>query len=467
MKQLLLISAIALAATTLPAQERVPVANVTGKTVMRPKDGQMNVGMNLDLSDIKVKSNRAVLISPYIINGQDSLALPEVVIYGRQQYLYYIRNGRPLTNMEESTVFRKKEMPESLAYSAQADMRPWMDGARLKVWYCLFGCCGDLIDDEPRTLGQWERFVPQIVFSRPPVDTVKVRELADTAYVDFIVDKTYIAPEYHNNVQELGRIRASIDSVRSDKDVTIRKFFIKGYASPESPYSHNTDLAKGRTEAIRQYVQNLYHFDPAVMFTEYEPENWEGLRRDVERGNLTHREEILALIDSDEEPDRKEWLIKSRYPEDYRFLLQTVYPFLRRTDYRIEYTVRSYTDLAEILRVMKTRPQNLSLNELFIAAQSFPDDSDEAYEAYELAARMYPHSTDANLNAANAAMARGDYRRAEQYLREAGDSQTAEYARGVCCFLQEDYTKALEHFRNAGDMPEAEKAIEEINKTIL
>ena len=58
---------------------------------------------------------------------------------------------------------------------------------------------------------------------------------------------------------------------------------------------------------------------------------------------LEHRTEIIALIDGDLEPDAREWKIKNTYPEEYRFLLQNCYPALRHTDYRIAYTIRSYT----------------------------------------------------------------------------------------------------------------------------
>lgn len=148
------------------------------------------------------------------------------------------------------------------------------------------------------------------------------------------------------------------------RDVSIVSVLLKGYASPESPYAHNRDLAKGRTEALKRHILRLYDFADSLIITEHEPEDWAGLRRYVENSNISHRVEILGLIDSDMEPDAKEARIRHAYPEEYRFLLQHCYPALRHTDYLINYTIRSYTDVDEIRRMLRTSPGKLSLNEI-------------------------------------------------------------------------------------------------------
>ena len=42
--------------------------------------------------------------------------------------------------------------------------------------------------------------------------------------------------------------------------------------------------------------------------------------------NIDNKEAILALIDSDMQPDAKEAKIKRTYPKEYRFMLQEYYP---------------------------------------------------------------------------------------------------------------------------------------------
>ncbi len=405
----------------------------------------LDVEMLMDLAGLKVGGNRAVLLTPRLVNGNDSVDLPSVGIYGRRRYYYYVRNGGSLLSGDGETSFRASAMPDSLEYDRTLPYEEWMDGASLALVRSDFGCCDKLLARQEGLLGRHTEavaFFPELVYAMPKAEAVKSRSLEGSAYIDFPVDQTVIYPDYRRNAAELGRIRATIDSVNGDGDVTITQVWLKGHASPESPYAHNRDLAMGRTAALKQYIRGLYDFDDGIIATAYEPEDWAGLRRYVERSNLEHKAEILALIDSDREPDNKEWKIKSTYPDEYRFLLADCYPALRHTDYRVAYNVRRYSDADEIERIMRSRPQNLSLNEFYLAAQKYEPGSDGFTEVYETAVRMYPADETANLNAANAAMRRGDNARAERYLAKAGDSPEAVYARAALAIRTGDLATA-------------------------
>ena len=83
---------------------------------------------------------------------------------------------------------------------------------------------------------------------------------------------------------------------------------------------------------------------------------------------------------------------------------------------------------------------------------------------FDVAVRMFPSDAIANLNAANAAMGIGNYQAAERYLSKAGDSEQAEYARGVLNALKKNYTAARTHFGNASSIPQAKAALDSINQ---
>lgn len=454
---------------SLQAQEidGVSVRNVT----MGRNGAYMAVDMDVDLSALEVDGNRAVLLTPRIANGADTLSLASIGIYGRRRYLYYIRNGAGMLSGEGEMTYRASLKPDDLAYRTIVPYAEWMNGASLLLDRKDYGCCHTLLAEQHGRLGGYAEpavYVPEIVFVRPAAEAVKSRSLSGSAFIDFPVNKTVIYPEYRRNTVELGKIDATIDSVRLDADVTITGVWLKGYASPESPYSHNRDLAIGRTEALKNHIQQLYRFAEGVISTDYEPEDWAGLRRYVEVSNLTHREEILALIASDMEPDAKEAKIRRTYPEEYRFLLQNCYPALRHTDYRIDYTIRSFSDVEEIRRLIRTQPQKLSLNEFFLAARSCDPGSEEFASIFETAAHMYPDDPTANLNAANAALGRGDLKRAEGYLSKSGSSPEAVYARGVLAVLNGDRESARRLFDQAAraGIAEAERALRQLDATM-
>lgn len=423
------------------------------------RDGRyLSVDMALGLDSLEVGSNRAVLLTPRLINGADSLELPSVGIYGRTRYYHYDRNrdrNRAMLAGPDELVWKASDRPDSVAYSRIIPWQEWMNGASLSLTRTEWGCCRKLLATETATLGGYaerREFFPTLVYAQPRVEAVKARALQGSAFIDFPVDRTEIHPDYRRNAVELGKIRATIDSVRADSDITITGVSLKGFASPESPYQHNRELAIGRTDALKAYIQKLYNFTPGVISTDFEAEDWDGLRLFVEQSAIDNRQEILDIIDSDREPDNKEWKIKSTYPEQYRYLLENCYPALRHTDYRISYTIRGYGDLDEIERVLHSQPQKLSLNEFYLLGRSYDPDSEEFAYIFETAARMYPADPTANLNAANAAMRRGDNTSAARFLAKAGDSPEAVYARAALAIRTGDIDAARTLLRQARDL---------------
>lgn len=413
----------------------------------------LTVTMDIDLSELDVNSNRAVLLTPRLANGTDSIDLPSVGIYGRRRYYYYIRNGISTISGETEKSFKASDKPGQLEYDNHIPYENWMDGATLKFHRSDWGCCQEILAEYEGLLGRHrEVFFPELVFVQPKVEVLKSRSLSGSAYIDFPVNRTVIYPDYRRNTVELGKIQATIDSVRSDKDVTITSVWLKGFASPESPYKHNTDLAIGRTAALKKHIGQLYHFADSVIRTDYEPEDWAGLRRYVEQSDMTHCSEILAMIDSDMEPDAKEAKIKRTYPDEYRFMLKKFYPALRHTDYRIDYTIRKFSDVEEIKRIMEERPQKLSLNEFYLVAGKYEPGTDEFTDVFETAVRMFPNDEVANLNAANAAIRRDDFAAARRYLDKAGDSAEAVYARGALAVREDDIDTARRYLTKAKEM---------------
>ena len=403
--------------------------------------------------EINVDANRAVLLTPRLDNGTDSLDLPSVGIYGRRRYYYYVRNGIGSISGENETVYRAAGKPDSVAYNNLAEYEDWMDGATLKFHRSDWGCCHEILAEYEGIVGRHrEAFFPELVFVQPKAEVMKSRSLSGSAYIDFPVDQTVIYPDYRRNTVELGKIQATIDSVRNDKDITITSVWLKGFASPESPYKHNTDLAIGRTAALKKHIGQLYHFADNIIQTDYEPEDWAGLRRYVEQSNIDHRTEILVMIDSDMEPDAKEAKIKRTYPEEYRFMLQNFYPALRHTDYRIDYNIRTFSEADEIRRIMAEQPQKLSLNEFYLVAGKYEPGTDEFTEVFNTAVRMFPNDEIANLNAANAAIRRDDFGTARRYLDKAGDSAEAVYARGALAVREGYIDTARRYLSKAKEM---------------
>ena len=92
--------------------------------------------------------------------------------------------------------------------------------------------------------------------------------------------------------------------------------------------------------------------------------------------------------------------------------------------------------------MFRTKPKQLSLNELFLLGNSYEQGSDAYNEVFETAVRMFPTDETANLNAANIALSRRDVASAEKFLAKAGNSPAAVHARGLLAILKGDYDTA-------------------------
>jgi outer membrane protein OmpA-like peptidoglycan-associated protein len=468
MKTMNIISLAALSALSLTAAAQ-EVADVTASNVRLTRNGKyLSVDMDVDVSKLDVKSNRAVVLTPTLAGEQDTLALSSVGIYGRQRYYYYLRNDGQAISGEDEAAYRTSECPDVVAYHADVDYADWMNGAFLNLGCSEYGCCNRVLaSDVAEGVGRYKEliFAPKFHFVQPEAQANKQYEESGTALVIFPCDQTTLYPNLAANESELGRIKNDINRIKDDKDVFGTSIYLKGYASPEGTYAHNTDLAAGRVQAVRTYLKNFYHMADNAVTAESEPENWGGLREYVENSTISHRTEILAIIDQTElDPDQRELKLKTTYPSEYATLLHDCYPSLRRTEYRIRYQVRGYTDIEEIKRIYKENPKKLSLNELYLLALSYDSGSDEFNDVFETAARLYPTDATANLNAANSELQRGDLKNAANHLDRAGQSPEATYARGLLAALSADYATAAPLLQTAAaaGIPEATDALNQL-----
>ena len=430
----------------------------------------LDVSVDLNIEELLVKNNTLVTLTPVLINGEDSTCLSTVGFYGRRRWFWYQRNEDRVPDAFKEFSVREKDIPQTWSWKESLPFEEWMNGSTLALRRQVYGCCNEVRYEDMVDLGHFVQYIPKFIFITPEYETVKSRHVEGRAYVDFPLSKTVIYPDYRDNQREIGKILASIDTLKRDSDIEIKSLSIKGFASPEGPYDNNTRLAKGRTEALKTYVSNLYSFSDNFITTSFESENWEGLREYVLASGISHRQEILDIIDiENRDPDTKEWILKSRYPEEYKYLLANCYPALRRSDYYIEYTVRNYSDIAEIERVFRTSPGKLSLHELYLLASKYEIGSPEFEQVFDVAVTLYPEDELANTNAAGAALKAGRLDKAGEYLAKAGDSAHAEYFRGIYSWLSGDRDGALEHFAKAekGGIAEASDAISKIKVTSL
>lgn len=508
-------SALSALAVQLPAGTKSSsVIGIDVKNIVR--DGSdIIVDLAIDLSKVKMPSNVETIYTPLFCNETDTVRFQPFAVTGRNRMYWDKRNNAllPLTfykgtlvkgstvdpstpnrhNYTLDTVLPSGRLSGSDAHydlSMSTRFLDWMEQAQFTIDIETRGCANcikDVEDIEPyyalaETDFVQRSFFPEFLYVTPVAEAVKMREISARAYIDFPVNRTEIYPDYRRNPEELAKIRATIDSVRNDKDISITSLHISGTASPEGGYQNNVRLASGRTASLKDYVQGLYRFPAGLITTSYEPVDWQGLREflqmamglttspsdSIRADQFTANEqflslgdasslkeilpnavEILGIVNSDIEPFARNLKIKQTYPEQYAWLLANVYPALRHSDYRIQFEIKHYTEVNEILEVMATRPQNLSLEEIFVAARAQEPGSELYNRAFELAVTMYPEDETANLNAATAAMQRGDLISAQRFLSKVThETPESDYANAMLKLLQGQTDEAISLFNS-------------------
>lgn len=422
---------------------QIPLDALTDAKVERSASNIL-VTFTIHPEDFNKKSSRETRICPMLVNGTDTMRLKPVVVAGRTRYYQNLRDD---DNSADYTLLRAGTKTP-LQYFASCNYEQWMERGTLIIQSRIHGCCGDdLTEMSYATLETFDyrakELHPEFIYVKPDHELIKTRTVKGEAYIDFPVNKTVIYPDYRRNPEELSAIRATINAVRDDKDVTIKSLTIKGYASPEGPYALNERLAKGRTEALVKYVGDLYDFPASTLQSEWEAEDWNGLVARLEKSNIADKEKIIAIAsDSSLPPDSREDMLKKNFPRQYAYILTDIYPALRHSDYNVAYVVRDYTEPQEIAAIIKTAPQKLSLEELFAYARSLDEDSQEFTDVMEIAVRMFPDDPVANLNAATTALKRGEYQKARYYLGKSGDRPEAIYTSGLLEALEGNYSIA-------------------------
>lgn len=427
-------------------------ASVSDVRIVKASD-RMLVSMDITPNgEWKVKSDQAIVLTPKIESEGNTISLPAIRILGRNQYLRYLRNASNEASGSLAYISKASKIKD-IHYETSVPYESWMDDCVLVLGEDLCGCNQTLLAAASNNLERYSEpvFTPVFAYVVPQAEAVKSRSESGQAYITFHVSRSEIDDAYLNNREELRKILGTIDLVRNDKDVTITGMELKGYASPEGKYQDNERLAMQRTEAVSSYIKRMSRKADYTIATSYEAEDWNGLKDYLLQSDIPERDEIIGIIDSPtfaDNPDAREWKIKSSFPDTYQKLLSDCYPKLRRTDYKVEYVVRSFS-LDEAKELIGKRPQKLSLQEMYNVAQTYEPGSDAFNEVFNTAVRMFPDDPTANLNAANSALQRGDTVLAEKYLAKSGDSGEAIVARGILAMLKGDAKTA------AGLMAEA------------
>lgn len=461
-KYLLLACCTLLFALTTQAQNSVTANGVSVDDItMKQANGRLDIAMVFDMSNLHVRSNRSLRITPLLSDGREMLQLPAVIIDGRRRSIIHERHADDIFPSADTYVRRKNRSEQVLEYDANVTYQPWMTNAELilREEWCA---CHDApytedllaIASMPKTTQQGSDadHLQAIVTDAKPKMAYALPSANDNpspihydAAIYFHVNKSDIIPSYMGN-------QHTIDSLRTlfanSKDIKAVK--LMGYASPEGPLPFNKSLAAKRATAIKDYMAKNNIGTSVPVTVDSATTDWATIKDWLTASRIENYLKIIAIIDDNSiaEAD-KNATIRKQFPVAYNFMLRQWYPKLRTTDISIEHTPATM-DVATAKKLLNENPSQLSLEDIYLVALTFEKGSKEWNDIILLAVQTYPQSPEARVNAANVAMANGNYAQAATYLQGLPATMPeAMNSRGILAMSQGNYSQAMMLFEGA------------------
>lgn len=148
-----------------------------------------------------------------------------------------------------------------------------------------------------------------------------------------------VIPHLGDNSVELSRLDDFIREVLSTDSFSISRIRLTGYCSVEGEYTFNSQLARDRVEGFHTYLQaeypSLYRYPVDLAWI---PEDWHALTGLVRTSGVPNREEVLAILRGVSNPEiRKQNLRRLNGGKPYTYMLDNLFPQLRRVEITVEY----------------------------------------------------------------------------------------------------------------------------------
>ncbi len=446
---------------------------------LREENEKLHIELDITVRCQAMNDCQSWTIIPEIATNHRSqvLELPDILVNGKRKARLLDRkirfgNRAALASPPSVRFDASAGRDTTFRYRTTVDYELWMDTATLHIRQILTSCADKeqlfitraaaMIEPE-----SYEPYLPApVVTFLTPEKSEKIRNVEGKAYLDFEVGRSIILPSYRRNPGELARIDGMFSEIRNDRDFTIQQIVIEGYASPDGPYDTNDRLSRERAEALKNYIRNSYSIPDHLFVVRNTPEDWDTLVEMLSRSDMPEKDRILDVIRTVGIFDgRESRLMRMDGGRPYRFMLNEMFPELRRVEYRVEYSIRDYS-IEESEKLAEMTPENLDAYELYLLAQTYEIGSPRWNDIMEKSIVLYPEDPAMIHNFAAMLLLRNDFTTAKHYLDRLGENEATGNNYGVFYLRTGEYDKAEDALRRAAGKGSAEAAhnLEEVRR---
>ncbi len=154
----------------------------------------------------------------------------------------------------------------------------------------------------------------------------------DRSYIRYPLGRCEIVDTLSDNSSELKKIRKLMREITEQNEFFVDTITLTATSSPEGSHTLNNHLSKCRATALKKYLGREVE---QMISVKWIAEDWGRLRELIAaEDGLAHRSQILKIIDTERDLDRREVKIWSNYPLDYALIKRELYPQLRAVDFK-------------------------------------------------------------------------------------------------------------------------------------
>ena len=330
--------------------------------------------LNYTITPAKPGSAYSLVITPMLCGLKDTVRLEPTIIRGTRNARKYHRDMRLNHKQQAELPYRTAKQADPIVGQMAFDVHniDWMKEEPLTL--CVLteqeGCCkvetlsvecsdpiryeapkkvftfvpalADVADDTgvAGALMKDNPVLEHISKYRPYDSSRILRKEKGMLYVHFPLDKTDLRRDFRDNASILDRIVDITRQIMADSTSHVEKIQIVGLASVEGPQKRNNFLGEGRAEALKDYVQARVDTPDELYECINGGEAWTELRDQINDSDSHYRQQMLDIIDSEPNLDRREAKLKALdRGKAYAYLRDNVLSDQRNSGY-----VRIYYD---------------------------------------------------------------------------------------------------------------------------
>ncbi len=188
---------------------------------------------------------------------------------------------------------------------------------------------------------------------------------------------------------------AAVDSILKSlmaPNMNLKSVDVTGNASPDGKVDLNSKLADNRSKSSDKYLTDRMKkmkmkADSIAVNKSAVAEDWPGFQKLMEQSDMGMKDVILRIVASNSDPEAREMEIK-KMGKAYKEIAEGIMPKLRKSDYTFNAERIGRSD-DEILRLAKSNPDSLNVEEILYAG-TLTQDNSEKLTFYTAAERIYP-----------------------------------------------------------------------------